>query len=92
MTISARLMDAVKVVAAYGWESPTNSVFLGLGAALIIIAVQSCWIYARLRQFPGPRLAGWSRLPLISWTISPRAHLEYQRINESYGEWRPVKP
>ena len=59
-----------------------------LAAAGLVVAayiVHSCLTYARLRHFPGPKLAGWTRIPLILWHFSGRVHLKFQEINETYG-------
>jgi len=48
--------------------------------------------YARLRHFPGPKLAGWTRIPLILWHMGGRVHLKFQEINETYGSIAVIAP
>ena len=58
----------------------------------LLAAASATWLihawraYRRLRHFPGPRLAGWTRIPMILWHLGGKAHLEFGRISEAYGE------
>ncbi|KAK3387936.1 pisatin demethylase [Podospora didyma] len=74
------------------WYFPSTGLLLVMGVAFTAFVCHTCWVYAQLRHFPGPPLAGWSRLPLIVWTMSGRAHLKYQEISETYGPIARIAP
>jgi hypothetical protein len=85
--IFAELTGAVKDAVDHLLALPVLSLVGVLGAvATVTVALQSVRAWVRLRHFPGPRLATWSRIPMISWHLSGKAHLELGRISETYGE------
>ncbi|KAK4161318.1 pisatin demethylase [Cladorrhinum sp. PSN259] len=64
----------------------------GISLVLIIYLTQSYLAYARLRHFPGPRLARWTQIPWILWHTTGRVHLKFREISEQYGPMALVAP
>ena len=59
---------------------------LGLSLALLAFFVTRFTRWSRLRHFPGPPLAGWSRLFwLVPYARSNQKHLELYEVNRKYG-------
>ena len=80
---------AVEVVAVAATTRP----FLSVITLLIAVSfAQSLHRYVRLRHFPGPWLARWSRIPLIAWHLTGQVHLKYQELSEKYGRYLYVHP
>lgn len=52
---------------------------------VVIYLTHSYFVYARLRHFPGPKLARWTRIPFILWHTSSQVHLKFQDVSETYG-------
>ena len=59
--------------------------FITMSFVVAAYLTHSYLAYARLRHFPGPKLAGWTRIPLILWHMGGRVHLKFQEISETYG-------
>lgn len=63
--------------------------FLSLGwLATLTIAlwfIQSLRSYLRLRQFPGPPVAAWSKLWMMRSTLHGRMHLDVAEACKQYG-------
>ncbi|GAB1319333.1 hypothetical protein MFIFM68171_09543 [Madurella fahalii] len=71
----------------------TSQPFLAaIGFAVAVYIAHSCLTYARLRHFPGPKLARWTRIPLVLWHLSGRVHLKLQEISETHGPLALVAP
>jgi len=83
----AGLAEAAKRELAAALESPAKALTTALPLLAVIVAVQWYRSYSRLSQFPGPRLAAWTKLPLIRWSASGRAHLQYLELTETYGKF-----
>ncbi|KAF4556516.1 Cytochrome P450-like protein 48 [Elsinoe fawcettii] len=57
----------------------------GLLAAIVLLTLQSLSSYFRLRQFPGPKLAAFSRLWMLKCVYNKDLHLQLKAACDKYG-------
>lgn len=77
-----RALAAVEVAKA---AAISQSYLTAISFVVAAYLTHSYLAYARLRHFPGPKLAGWTRIPFILWHMSGQVHLKFQEISETYG-------
>ncbi|KAK1750345.1 cytochrome P450 [Echria macrotheca] len=92
MPADVDISDLAEAAKALLLRLAAQPVLWTVGALTVLYVLHSIYIYTRLRQFPGPFLAGWTRLPLIKWHVGGKAHLELQRISETYGPLARIAP
>lgn len=61
-----------------------------ISLVVVVYITHSYLAYARLRHFPGPRLARWTRIPYILWHAGAEVHIKFGDINETYGMVPPL--
>ncbi|KAK0612002.1 cytochrome P450 [Immersiella caudata] len=84
-----RVSGAVEVAKAAAFSQPYLT---ATGFMVAAYLTYSYLAYARLKHFPGPKLAGWTRIPLILWHMGGRVHLKFQEISETYGPIAVIAP
>ncbi|KAK4184274.1 cytochrome P450 [Podospora australis] len=87
---------AVQVLAAAVKTAKTAAIahpYLSVISVVIVIYLTHSYLaYSRLRHFPGPALARWTRIPWIIWHASGQVHLKLRDISETYGPLAVAAP
>jgi hypothetical protein len=86
MALADLLLRLRSIVYEFFSTASMASLILGLLALLLFwTAIQSFMAWYRLRHFPGPLQAKFSKWWLIKHTNGGRMHLDFAEVNWKYG-------